>query len=326
MSKIFATIGNFFSRLRGQPAVDKLEVPSYVAAIQDTLGMLQDSLKPGSPGRIAISTVLASGDTKNPIVAKVRDAYRKALKGQSSTVLGMEHHDYFSAFYQTIIVTAADLDKINSLFSSVFGESEAPSVQSSEMRMSTAIVLGYVEYAYTLATWVSNFAAAAMSLGDPSGSRGVEPYVLTHLADHADTVNALMGEVLNRRGASDIVSLVSGMESRGRNLMLEVGERHIGQYAQEKDFTKAELGMAESFMRSPMLMIGTAIVERKRLRYERLKSLQTFFRGKVALETLRLANKSPDDADYAKLQDTVANYSRMLADNQEKLDRIEKHV
>ena len=105
------------------------------------------------------------------------------------------------------------------------------------------------------------------------------------------------------------------------------GNQTIDKYLSDRDFSSQDMTYAAGFIRSPILMIGTYFVDRRRLQLEKLNTQQEFLQAMISsYQRKQQAGLDPNDPELKRLALVESSYHKILADVQEKLDRMNRNA
>ena len=323
---IIASLGAYVKSLLGSqgPVIDKLDAGHYIDSVIEGANAAQVAL--ASPEvKSALSAVLGGQYGANADANRLKMLYHLFMKGQSGAVNSQEHKGYFAAVALALQVIINDLEAIRAGHSDLFSESGPAQIDAKDLKMSTALLLGYTDVAYKAVSWINDFCIIALDVvsGNPPGKLN---YLFADMEASVLQLSMIVGEVLARRSKDTILTIAASLDARGKDAFLSVNGRSIEQYLADQDYNKDELMMVNGFIRNPIVQIGHNYVERRQLRYAKLRDQREFLQGKISLLQRKQIVKDPNDPEVKRLQTIESAYRQELAKTQEKLDRMEKHV
>lgn len=325
---ILARLGAVFGKLVGKgsaPAVDLLDTAAYLDDLIESGEATVKKLTTDFSVKAALSDVLYGKFATNPDAAKLNDLYKGYISNQGSHVIGLEHRAPLSALANALTVALTDIRSIRDHYTGLFDDHGPAQIATKDLKIGMAVALGFVEYTQEAITWANDFMIVALGVAQGNPPSTVN-FILSDLIAITPDVNTIVGEILHRRGGRSLLASLTDLDAHGRNALLMTGNQTIDKYLADRDFASSDMTYAAGFIRSPVLMIGTYFVDRRRLQMEKLHTQQEFLQSMIASYQRKQANADPNDPELKRLALVESSYRKILGDVQEKLDRMNRHA
>lgn len=321
LSSLGGFVAKLSSRTNNKPVMDKLETLRFTEEVSDTLTALRETLTQDAVSeRLGLAIRQhGSGNQNQKFLATAYHAFLNAA-AVSPRAAAAERSDPMMLFYNAVSVGIEDLELIRSNYSKIFDGTSSSGMTLDQMRMSNAIVLGYIESMFDMCRW--GVYVLDLLFASESNNR-VPPYRVTWAIDHGGDMGKVAAEIFNRSNHTTIMTLITDLRHDGNDVYIEQDGMTIDQYADDADYKPVHQAMASGFMRSTILMVGEALILRRKEKYEQLKDMREWLASRLSLIQLQMADVDPESPEYRRLEKISQSYMDMITKHDKKLAEYE---
>lgn len=186
-----------------------------------------------------------------------------------------------------------------------------------DMRLSTALVLSYVDQAINYGQWCAFMIDHALGLAEKD-TLVIPKYTFTYLADHAPFIARFYQDAVGHNGIS-VVKNVLKMKGTPRDISVSDAQGVQANYLSDNTYSEWEQGMAAGVIRNPISMFYTMKENYRLNRIETLRNRTNWLKERMSLLSARNMNVDPKSAEYKKNHDAVQHYSNLVTDYDRKI-------
>lgn len=320
---LLKSIGDFWRNLNIEAekaslkTADRYGVVSAIATAGDNIASVKTLVKLLSrQDKLAFLTI-KNHAFANDFEKHAATAYEVYLRYLGYAFSAREHGAPFSTVIKALDTIAANLDQVEN---NVVGLLNPTHASEESIRLSSLIVVGYIERANTLVAWLSQFAAHVTT----EGQETVTPFWTNNMISNASVVGAFVGDNLSRWSVSSggLMKDIKTMQKQGLDAQLKKNETWFDDVYHDAQFSSSQKDLMNASLRNPFLMLGDRFLEKRRQEIELLTTRRNWLIAKVALEEARLGGISESSPEYLKLRKVVDNYTSLITQYEQKIERL----
>lgn len=308
-----ATIQNLLS---GKKTVDRIGLGQMLETVEYQVTTLLDTgLTVSNTSKLYDQLTQSSATTNGKKAHDAYALYRRTIKSQAAAA---ESRSFLLSVATALQVLLVDIHLVQHNFTAIFGKGGS-SMPTEDLKVSHAVVLGYLDAARQISTWTLNL---IQCLGLEK-SDTVPGYVTSALASETENIGLLVTALCSRPRQVTIMIEINNLKTGAHDLYLTQDGATIDQYGHDANYSPAVQAGLRGFMRSPQRMIGDMIIRIQTERYNQAVTYRQWLQAKLALLNLQAAGTAPDSPQFAQLKKIIENFERQLVDFEERIRRYE---
>lgn len=186
-----------------------------------------------------------------------------------------------------------------------------------DIKMSTALALGYVEQAIRFASWVQFVIDHALSYGEtPTGSQA--KYTYTFVSDYAEDVTTFINQTVTHDRTS-VVDRLLNLKNSAKDVSLSDPSNAAASYLDDNAYDSWEQNTAQGIIRNPISMYYTFKEQHRLGRIETLRNRMNWLKERMSLLSMKNMGTDPNSAEYKKTQSAVQYYADLVSDYDKKI-------
>lgn len=323
MSDVFKRLSDATKTIQSdQSLIDKIDVLNYAEELDDTITQLITTLS--QPDISQTLDDIVNTRAKDEVTQAIVQTHNLVFHDLPSRTQSDERHHAFGCLVPVLEILQKDLDAIRSNFPKLFGVDQTTELKLSDIKVSTMIVVGYLEVVVRFVSWCVYLVTAVTESSDKESGFRMPPYQLKALVETAHLQSQLMNDVLSRPVGTTILSEIEQIRERGGDVYIQTQGEGLDAYAHERDYKAAELNYIGGFMYNLVSFVGNKLITYRRERYEQLKAMREFMATKVSLLHLQMSRMDNHQSqEYKKLEKIAANYANLIAQHDKKIKDYE---
>lgn len=287
-----------------------LATESEVAAALDLIRTMNRS------GAFTYLSGKSGGEASGPKFEAYK-AYHEFLRQIGSNLKTMEYARPFEAVNRTLQTIQFNLNAIQDNFVPLMGSFNK---DLDGARISSFVVLGYIQAATTYATWVSQMAAHI----SPDDDSGVAPFWTKQI--HTGALAAAQFSIDNfvrwSQPKGGLIGDLRLIQKQGLDATIASGGKTIDSFMNDSMFAPAHQTILKAGARSPVMMWMTRSDRSFLDDLEAIEAKRQWLISKVAIEEAKAAGMDPNSAEYKKLRKAIDFYANEINKKSQKLERM----
>ena len=296
----------------GKPSgsVEKIEIPGYIDTLVGGVTAVQAAFS-NTAVLSAIKADIDAADTND--VKVIFKQYSMGLP--TRTTAGKQPFAQIATAAGSLL---SNLNDIRKNFDTVFGPASDPTLSFDDMKVSTAIAFGFLEK-------TENFIKWATFLLDHVGPQSTTkpPYQMAWLLKSTPVMAKWVQTLISPSAKTLIMRDITKIKNSGNDTYLSSDGSTIDDYSQDSAFTQDELAALSGFMRSPAMMIGAFLAERRDKRYRVNREMQEWINARMSMLIMKQQRVSPDSPEYKRLDTILKKYQEERAKYDREIARYE---
>ncbi len=316
---IVKSIGDFFrsSPPSNTTPLDRYEILSPLLSVQeyvDKANMLMLLLT----GSTTISD-LCSGrkKTDSKVVNSGIEAYKDYVKGLSHHEQSIEKKSPFSTIISVLQASKNNLDQIENNFTQLFNIQNA-SIDETNLRSSSLVVIGYIETVSDFCTWVSSLARHLTA----DDHEMIPPFETKTLILKSGNFGSFASFTLSKWTGNSIIDDVKSMQKKGSDVAIKTGDEWIDTFMHDAQFSPTEQDLMSASLRSPMMMRISSSIAHQQAKLDLLSNRKDWLIAKISLESEKMRGLDPSSHEYKKLKKATEYYSNLVSKFEQKIERM----
>lgn len=321
LSKILDRVGASLRTAiaRRRLSADKMEI---YTAIDNNLALLGGFLStvedPGKRDLVEKMGEMLTGRPATPLDRQLAEIYREYQLSLSGPARADERELFLGSLVAAFKVFRDDHLLLQRHFVKLF-DANSGKIAVDQMRVSQAVVVGYVETVTVVANWASYLIGL---IGLPEDSRP-PGYMVKFLQDNGELVRTTINTLADRSRSATILSELEELKVGGHDVALVAGGVAIDTFAEDRDYSDAVQVALLGFTRSLPMMVYDRITVIRQNQYRKNKEMKEWATQQMALIQMRLAGVDAESDDYKHQLRVVENYAAIISDLDRKIAAYE---
>lgn len=315
---IVKLVADHFKSATTTQSVDRYGILSPLLASGDYITSTQEMY---TLFRNSVYADLMTGKVKtdNGHVLKAMEAYRDYVKALPPHEQSEEKVEPFSTIIAGLNSISGNISQIEDNFQSLFGDITQDQPETS-FRSSSLVVIGYLEEADSIATWLSNLTEHMTADADEM----IPPFRTKELINKAKEASSFIAFNLNKwnhqRGSFLIE--VKEMQAKGSDMAVHTDGMWIDQFAHDNQFSPIEQNLISASLRSSIMIAMTRGHVKTQEKIDLLTSRKDWVTAKIVLEQSKLRGMNSDSPEYKKLKKVSENYTNLVSKLEQRIERM----
>ena len=319
MSNILYDIGNVIGSMIGKAKVEKAisreDVLESCQLVNQTQQIVVDglSLIKGKEEESLLLQILAK--PKDKFVAEGYTLFMKNLRSSAKRLLTEK---FLGAPVEAEKRLAKLTNEIASNIDTLFKEKE---LKLNGTRISHASVMSIIKNANVVSAFIINLLDYARQ--DYLGTeKDIPRYRTMYIRDNAFTVASIVTDVIDKGNKYSFLAEIEKIRRDGQDLLLYTEGQTISAYGNEKDYAQISHGLRIGF--SPIaigLYIRNWYDNYRNQQHLYNQQLKGWMETRAAMMKLKMNNIDPSSEEYRRLETIAANYERLIAQYDEKINK-----
>lgn len=314
---ILSDISDFITSLSGKSDTEIktyqlfAEVTSVTETIDSTIKFLRS--ESAAPSKISIYMQLHAnltspkGKSKYPTVF---NSYMSVIDAVRRVQPNRKPQEIILSVLDTI---QSDLSLLYSNFKNIFSVAE---LSTEELKLSHALVIGYITQARIFLTWINDLALITFPVTDNDKPA---PYLIVRCEKNTPSVVRTSSSILLRPGNVNLISDITSMRSQTGDPKLSIGGVTIDQHMDDSALSNRNI-TALGFM--PMSRYMDLYISIVKYLHEKDLKIKEWMRSRSTLLIQELNGLDPNSEEYKRQSEIIEKYAIEIR----KLDaRIEKY-
>ena len=189
--------------------------------------------------------------------------------------------------------------------------------ETGDVRLSTALVLSYIDQAIGYGQWCAFAIDHALGLVEKD-TLIIPRYTYVYIADHVPQLARFYQEVM-ALGNDRVVKNTAKLKVTAGDVTDSDTQGVAASHRSDNNYSGWEQGMADGIIRNPISMYYTMKENYRLGRIDTLRNRTNWLKERMSLLSSRNMNLSPTSPEYKKNHDAVQHYSNLVTDYDRKI-------